>query len=529
MNYELEIQKSNPVAFYNLNGTKPPLVAGAGSSTLYTTAGTSFTFPAFQKNYESSPFSYEVWFLPISSSGSGELVVAGHAGEGLLYDGTDFILRANFVTAGPVEARWTPSQPESFYFVVVYDTQQMILYANEDRVAVIDVPAGDKFVNTTASLVIHGGITSTSAIYDALALYYRILPANEIAAHHAWGLDVVPSSQISVTRGGSAFSLLYQNVDVLSSYDFDLSLGHMVGVSFGTQLVSDDSSGGSWSTTIPLAAVAGSTTAGVHLEYAGNGVTLQYSTNGTVWTTVGNKRTVLEDAASPTLLYLKLLLADDASFVDSFKADVLRTRTMGALHGSRTLSFKGATMDETAGNQLEYQSDQGAQIVGGYLDIGADPNTTNIQNVAAIEAWIKFDQLADGWVIDISGTQFAQIFAGTILFSGMTMYRDGVSVASGQPFVPGEWHHYVFALTTPVNVTARIADRLIGGSPTAMTVGTLAIYSSAVSAPVAQAIYKANIGAPLIRIDSAGTINVSESSPAIDIYAYTWSIVRAGR
>jgi hypothetical protein len=361
MSYELEIQKSLPVAINTLNGTRPPLVAGSGTASLFTTNTTDNSFGGWVKGREDSPFSIEFWALPLTVTGP-SLLMIGHTLEGLFYDGSDYILRLQYAGAGTIEARWREPEIKAHHFVITYDLALASLYVDGERVIVIELPQQDTFTNTNATININ--YSNGSGIYDSLAFYYRTLPLSEIKEHYALGRAVDSSVAIASSKGATTWSLTYADVDIEQTVTYNSTnwdKGFFTDTSYRDRLGADVA-GGTWQVAVPLGAMTTST-AGVHLRFVGESVELEWSTDAVTWAGIGNKTTILEDI-SPTdlMLYIRLTLINEDSWVESLTADILRSRVMQPFSGSRQLSFKDVEMDEISGVQLEYQSDMGAQI-----------------------------------------------------------------------------------------------------------------------------------------------------------------------
>jgi phage tail protein X len=522
MNYELEIQKSNPAVFNNLNGTKPPLVAGAGSSTILS-AVSNMTFVSYAQNTENIEFTLETWYLPIVIAASSEIVVIGHSNEGVLFDGKDFILRMKFSDATQIEGRWTPSQAQSFHVVAVYNVTHFFLYINGDLKISLDVPSDKLLAYTGTNISLNALSAGTgSGWYDSAALYYRALASVDIVQHYNNGLNLLSSVQSAAAYGASTFLLTYDNVEALQSITFNSSnwsSGYGIGVSYSDTLTADIG-GGEWNTSVPLESVSPTTTAGVNLEYVGQLVTLQYSTDGTTWNTVTNNTTILQDVSTVGLmLYIKLIVAD-GGYVESLEIDILASRILQAFSGKRPVSFFNVALDRTPGHQLEYQYDQGAQIRNGYLAIQPDASGA-ITNIASVELWAKLDDSV-GVLLDNSTGSVSVAVDGTYTFTGITAYRNGVLVSNGS-YGRDEFAHWVFVFTTANNGEIRIGNNLAGTSALDMTVGHLAFYDYALIAGQVAALYNSNIGAAALQIIDNGTVTVTETIPATDIYAYTWT------
>lgn len=520
MNYELELQRSAPVVFNSLTGSAPPLVTGSGTASKRTSV-LSTAFSLFNRGFESLEFSLSVWYLPMVVTAP--IVVLGHTDEGILFDGSKFTLRLKTQDGQILEQSWTPQELQSFYLVATYSVSAFRMYANGELVAVLDLPANMKFLATGQSVVINNG--SQPGIYDSLALYARSLSSEEIAEYFRMGQEVVSSEEISSARGGDSYSLNYSNVEIDLSTVFDATNfqnGLLTNLAVSDNLVAMDSAGGTWMTAIPLGSIVTGPVPGVHLSYIGYGVTLEYSTNGSTWTATPNNRIILEDAASTDLmLYIRLTLAE-TSWVTSLTVDVLRSRVLYPFGGSRQVQFKGASLDTSPSNQLAYQFDRGAALSNGSLTIMPDTDDIPL-NVTAIEAWMKIGD-ANGRLITVSGTQYVDIASSVVTRSNLTVYINGQLNNGFTGIDLNAWNHYVFVLTTPLNTAINLGSLANGTSNLDMSVGSLAVHTSSLSAAQVLSIYQTNVGAAMLRVDDISAIRVTESSPATDIFAYAWSI-----
>lgn len=527
MNYELEISQSKPYSFTPLNGDRPSLVAGAGNSTALSSTPTTITFPLFQGGTEKSPFSIEVWFLPVSHNGLGEISVIGHGTEGVLWNGKEFILRVKQKAGAVFEQRWAPTNVGVFHIVQTWDTSKMTLFVNGQRQLEMDIPITDTFLSTTnISLHSLSGGAVASAMYDSAALYARTLTGQEIADHYSWGRSVLNSYEIAAHKGATTWTLTYNDVPVSNHVVFNWNNFLIEGLSnLDGRLTPDTSAGGTWTGSTFL---SGATSAGIHLTYVGQGVTMSYSTDGTAWTVTPNKTTILEDVALvDATLFVKLQLADSNSWVDSLVADVLESRVMQPFSLVRPLSFKGAAFDQTPNNQLDFQMDWGARIRnGGYLEVQPDTQTPAV-NTGTIELWAKVEGTA-GFLVGNTGTNYVSITGGTYTFNGIVAYRNGALVPNGS-YVANEFAHWVFVLTTPNNSPIRIGNNLGGTGALDVTVGHLAVYPQTMTAAGAASLYSFNVGAPALRIDDSSGVSVTEDAPATAIFAYSWSYVSGGR
>lgn len=532
MNYELEVSQSNPVVFNTLTGTRPPLVAGSGTASLLTT-NLDTTFTAWNRGYENDHFTTEVWFLPLTNTG--ELVVIGHPTEGVIWDGTKFTLRMNFQDGTVAEGSWTPIERQAYHVVFTYSVGQATLYINGEIAVSLELP-WTPFLATGAAVSINRG--TGTGVYDSLALYYRALTDSEVKSHYAWGNDVMDASLIAMRKKGTTFSLTYSDVDVLESIRFDSSnwdLGLADGVSGIDRLVADTEAGGTWQTAIPLEGLVGGTTAGVHLTYVGQGVTMAYSTDAVTWTPVENKITVLEDAVTTgAVLYVRFTFTA-VGWLSSLTFDVLANRIMQPLSGVRSLTFKSVAMDQTAGNQLDYQSDWGATLgTQGRITVSRD-TTENPQSIGTTEMWVKIDgfnatsTILDGELADGTTSTGWVNFTSTALTWGQgTLYVNGVVRSGSAPLEIGLWHHLVMVESSSRNMESYVGSNRNGTGLADISVGHLAYYTQVMTAAQVASLYNLNVGAPALRFDDPGGINMSEDTPATSIFAYTWSYASGG-
>lgn len=516
MSYELEIQKSHPSVFDSYDGGSPPLVAGSGSSTLLSVADSN-SFLAYAEDTEGVPFSLEVWYLPVDVTSP--VVVIGHPDEGVMFDGSVFTLsieNGRVITSGS----WTPSEIGTFHIAFVYNLLNYSLYINGDLVINLDVPVGP-FDSTDNTIVVNSG--SGTGIYDSLALYYRPLSPAEIKSHYSLGRDILTAAEIASSHGGTTYFLTYDNVDIAQSFVYDSS-NWTTGFNSGLTLTDNLEAigAGEWSVSIPIESISDGTTAGVNLSATGVGFTIQYSLDATTWTYVDNNTTILQDSSTVgVMLYLKLVVAD-GGYVEQFKVDVLEDRILHPFAGNRTLTFYNASFDKKAENQLDYKVDQGAKITQGYVEVGIDPEVAPV-NIGTVSAWLKFAG-DTGWVLANSGTAFVSLTANALDSTGIDMYMNGHPIADGTTAPVDQWAFYTFVFTTPNNTSIRLGAKKANTDYLDMSVGNVAVYPQSMSAADALELYNVNVGAPSLSVVDSGVIGVTETDPAVDLFAYVWTV-----
>lgn len=515
MNYELEIQKSNPDVFANLNGNRPPLVAGSGNST-YMSASSNIENKAWVSGLENQSFTQEVWYLPVSVTA--DTVVMGHSNEGVFFDGTKFTLKIK-LAGGTIENTWIPDEIQSWLLTIVYDTKNFFLYVNGDLKITLTIPSGSVYSNSNANTVLNSG--PGSGIYDSAAVFYRNLDGSEIRLHHLWGTSIMSSFNISAKKGADAYELTYSSVDVFQSFQFDETnwdRGYLVDVDI-TSSVRPDSTTGSWSMVVPI--ITESTTlSGIHVTAYGTQYTLEYSTDGTSWQMFNNKTTILQDQPiTPVLIRVNLLTVD--SRLSKLIIDVLEDRTIESSRTSRVITFKNAYFDQTPSSQIVYQYDSGATLNSGYLKVSSDtaPNATSVK---AIEFWAKIDS-ASGSLIYFTDSNNVALSGGSLNVTGCTVYRNGELLANNTTNRK-EMSHYLVILNTAANSEFIIGANSALTNNLGMNISSLAIYSRTFTAPEADALYRFNVGSPSY-VANDNAITVTEPASPFDLYAYTWSIV----
>lgn len=525
MNYELEISQSNPALFDSLNGTVPPLVAGSGSASLLS-ARTTSTFWGFVAGKENIPFTLEVWYLPVTFIGTGEVVVIGHADEGLIYNGSQFILRVR-LTDEILEQTWTPQEIKASHYAIVYDGSGFTLYVDGTDVVSLEIPAFSTFASSDTNIGLNNPVNVTaSGIYDSLALYYRALPAEEIGLHYTWGRDVMASNAISTAKGGSAYALSFDQVDTLQTITFDSNNWGDWGAAdmLSTDPLQAPAEGAVWEGAIPIGSIMESTP-GIYVSWVGDGATVEYSLDRDTWTPLVNRSTFLEDASTvDKTIYIRIGFADGEAWMEKLSFILLESRTLLPLNGVRQLTFKSASMDEIPGHQLEYHADGGATIRNGYIQV--EPHAPSaeeaVTTVRTLEFWAKIDDTI-GFLFRESASNYVRIDSpGNFVVGGVTAYRNGVALSGS---VPAGWNHYVIVLPTAVNTQIRLGNNLALNNALSVNIAHLAVYPNSFAADQALSLYNQNIGAPAIQVIDSGSMEISESTPATDIYAYVWSTV----
>lgn len=315
---------------------------------------------------------------------------------------------------------------------------------------------------------------------------------------------------IAKATGGDVFELDYDHLDLAHTenltagswglYIADPTISIDNAITPGVDVDGVTSLAGTYTVSISLAHLDAYTTA--HVNYDGSGFTLQYTLNGgTTWTNLSEDGVI----SLPTNADLDFKvsfpggIANDTSILNRLTVYILNSETLRSDSHSRTLTFSADPMTP-GGLVIDASVTVAAADESGTLDPNGPSQVGSADfTIGTLEAWITNTT--------------------TSVFGGVTgtLYVNGVAAANVP--VTGSPQHCVLVLNTPANA--------------AFTVGTgtlshLAVYQQAMSAADVLTLYQANMGPLTLVVNDSDTITVTESSPATDIYAYTWAIASGG-
>lgn len=260
--------------------------------------------------------------------------------------------------------------------------------------------------------------------------------------------------------------------------------------------------------SVPLSHLAAYTSAHVEWE-ATAGTTVSYSLDGgTTWTLLEEHSAIaLDQASNPDLDFSVGLGATDS--LTYLIVRVLRSDTLYSSTKAHTATFSADMLD---GDSI--------LLTSGMLDLAPNADDTP-QTYGSIEMWAQIN--SGGRFVD--NTAFSVDEGSSALtFTGCTVYIDGEEVTSGAA-ITGAVHHIVIVPTTATNAETRIAQALDGTASMDLTLTHLALYPNALTAGEVTDLYAAQAALPVLSVLDTGAIGVTEYSPAVDIYAYPWSIV----
>lgn len=336
--------------------------------------------------------------------------------------------------------------------------------------------------------------------------------------------------EISEAKGaGDLFTFSYDYVDVAQTFVFDSSdwgLYTATNVDASDALrpsLEDDgltSLAGSWTCSITLFHL--DTFSSAHVEWEGSGFTVEYTLDGTTWTALALHGMIPLSGDPDFDIRVNFAggVESDTAALTSLTVHVLQTDKLFPSRGER---FGVFTTDPI--------TDEGIVLKTGKLDIAADANPDTPRSVGTVEFWARLDSINGAWnsVIQWAGGTLAEIgFDNTgALYKDVNtpvVIIDGAAVVNtANYYLDGEFHHFVLA-KTPVNSQIVLGAYLAGTNSSNMTVSHLAFYPQQMTLAEAQDLYAAQNPTPY-RVDDSTGITLTESSPATDIYAYSWSVV----
>lgn len=308
------------------------------------------------------------------------------------------------------------------------------------------------------------------------------------------------AGQIAEAHGGDVWYFDYDHLDLASTVALGAgSWGQYQAnnVTVGDTIVATDADGYYW-TSITLRHLTAYTTA--HVHYEGSGFTLQFTLDGgTTWADLP------EDGVITLGTHVDFDLrasfgANTGAHLDSLTIYILRTETFKSSKTGRVLTFNGNIISN------------GSMIVPASVSVApASTNAVLAPNSPAQQGTPDYlIGTVEMWVLN----------QNNFVYSGpsSSLYVDG-TVANNVP-ADGQTHHVVRVLDTAANTAFSVGSNL--------TISHLAVYRKIMNSGDVTDLYTAQIGGGRVSVADDGAIGVTEYSPAVDIYAYSWSVVQGG-
>lgn len=257
-----------------------------------------------------------------------------------------------------------------------------------------------------------------------------------------------------------------------------------------------------------------------HVSWEGTGCTLEYTLDGTTWVAL-TQNAAIDLAADPDLdirVNFAGGVVDDTAALTSLTVYVLATDTIKA-SSHRVATFSADSI-----------TPEGIKLDEGKLDIPID-SVENPGVIGTVEFWARRDESGVTTYMYATSDKYVAYVNTTnnLAKLGVTVYVNGaLSTGTNNAYASGTWYHYVVVTDgTPANESVKLGIAADGTVPSDITVSHLAFYEAKLTAAEAAALYAAQ-STKLVRIDDPGAFTVAESSPATDVYAYSWAHVSSG-
>ena len=578
MNIYDMILRDNPYCAYNFNvdAASYPTISGTAAAALTTTAprnGVSFVsapslplvlggtttakIPCSRFQGESTGFAFTLmsWvYIQATTAVS----IMSHTGiaDGLYFDGTYISFTLKHTSGSDTVARWkVPTFRRAYMVHGVYDKNRVALYINGELKSAVEITNTNPLV-TYADTFLYAGQSSAGQylLFEAPAIFNYALGAESVARHWLGGrqnTNVLDAA--SEIGGGFVFRFADEDRELISGDAVNFDLGYSDGAltSDGVLVpIFDQTTGlslsGTWKYSVTIPQGITSIIGGVKFEWESLGTfTIEYTTNnGTNWTALTNGDVILNGAAQTTDLDIRVTFpsgaARDSVYISSMNITVYKNAYVNlANYSGRVATLLGAAVTASGWSEpIEWDEYSGLRIsgAGNYARIGVDTNT-DIQNIYAVEGWVKFDAVGGGvnahYIVDSTQetpSNAGQVYIGTggfWQFAGGTLYVDGASRSNGAyAAVAKRPQHFVFVYTTPHN-----APIAIGSASNAFNVNgvvyNLNLHTVAPTAADVATLFDSYQGPIWKTVDDATAITVTETAGGTKAYAYDWSIQAA--
>ena len=544
--YRYYVNKRAPISFWMLDDTVPfqeysgfpatagqksgsgapttsvPLVAGAEFSSVFKSSSVGqFSQNVFKVGLENRPFVLEAWVLPVPKTSTGDQQILSHGTsfDGLTINGKVIRFGTSYATTGDAFCDYDLIEYQKAHVVCIHNADQNQLWINGQLVAHVDITdaqKADSYIAAADGFLNSGYTTSTQEIAMNGVAIYPTLSGDQIAQNYLAGNDTIGQKRVAPQYSGVPFNLdagsgsIFFDNKWVNSTDFELGLKN--NVEYASDQINPSyeaglSVAGSWTVGIPLDAQGDTSIYGVMVQWSGKDVTVDTSLDGITWTaaTSGALVSIISSGYDPTGKDLQVRvnfsggLADDPAYLESLTVIGLRNNTVANI-STRSVTVTSPAVLRGDYEPTLYRDDNGANLHGGTLTIGAD-STADPQVARTVEVWIK----------PISGTP-------TITGGSFTKYRNG----SADTTIPiGEWSllHYVAGADIAGNID-------ISGD---CIVGQVTLYPTAFSAGDVDFVADSYFGRALVRItDTENTLSITEDATPSNIYTHDWSINGAG-
>lgn len=537
MGYQTEIQTDKPYAFYSMDGFAnkvAPLVRGGGYAAHINSANTAtLSFPGFVSTRFPKPLAIEFWFKNIA--GETEKLILGHAeGNGFFYDpATRKIAFRLKLTTGDVEASTLLVEDKTRHIVGTISQSEMSLYIDGELVDTHSFTFEEQSARFSGianeTQLVSQASADSEHIIDAIAFYTAQIKPDMPKRHFEAGQNVSDIMSAVSQFGGYTIELNRNGLNFVSGKTFSGDtfadgVSENVNYTSGPLKVSDDMSG-VWSGTLLNDEIPDK----VFVEWEGIGSpAVTFWKDGQEVATLANGSSVVPGEDWEIRLAL-----DSGTEINKVFMGAVKDQYIYASGGSRRAKVSGwlsdklfyplhnrdivgaespITVEKDPGEVSETLSDpeEGADVV-----IPARPS----ELTGSVEFWIKFDSLASGTLFSNATNSVTWSGSAWAKDAGTTVYINGVAGFAGMKV--GQWNHVVLTMSPT-------ADAFSIGTTIKSKVGMINLYERQLTPAEVETIYNTYFGKAGLIVTDNGSIAVTESPTAWELYAHEWSIISAG-
>jgi len=544
MSYVLSVLTDSPLGLWMLDDTAPfqdysgynpngVMNAGTPTTSVALCAGTAFSQVFSNSNnakfdssvyvpgYESQPFSLEVSFRVINEgAGAAQKVLSSSSNyDGITVSGTVITFSTKYVTNGTAAVSYDIQSKRNVHVVGVHTRDKNQLYVDGElvgEIAITDLQKADTYVTGDGKLYMGVCTGSQQIAANGVAIYGVGLSDSQIKNHFNAARRTTVIETVAPTFAGVRYPLSANLGDLFARYllttESDWKLGTLTNATIMNnqivpQLAAGVSVAGNWQIGLPLDASQKTNVNGVSMTWAGSGVTVQASLDGSTWETAvqGKKLALITSGFNPTddVLFIKASFAggitDDPSYLDNLYILGFTTGVMPTI-GGRVITLTDPASPMSDYQPIELRDDWGLLLTGGTVSI-SDDTTTDPVAMYSMNVWLK------------KTTSTTPTFSVT----GATAYKNG---AAGGTLNQGEW-----AMYTLTKSTALTAPITISGSA---QIGQIELFDHQLSAQEVADLYAASVGVLKTTAADSDGITITNPNPSTKLYDYTWAITGAG-
>jgi hypothetical protein len=451
--------------------------------------------------------------LLLASEGDQQILSNQGKYDGLTINGTKVSFSTKYVNTGEAKCTYDMQIPQLVDVVGVHTKTKNSLFVNGERVAEVAITEEQQAdVYDAPNTNLYSGLTTSSqgVMVNGLGVYTRALLPDEIVNIYNAN-QIRTDSNIPKMFGGEIIKVSQDvrpvAVTGLWTTADDWRNAELVSTSVDNeQLVASMADGvtlaGTWKDSISLYSGGVATTIdSANMDWDGENVSIEVSIDGTSWESVTraypiNMLTGLNPANKELYIRATFNAGVTNAYLDTLRFNAYTASSITPPDG-RPVTWTNPVVTMAEQEPLRLREDWGTAMMGGTITVGADPTDEPLE-ARTIEMWVK--------------RNVANSF--TTSWSATSVYSNGAVYAGGTTNI-GDWTlmHYV--------LPANVSTFNFGGD---ITVGRVAIYDTALTAPQIAQIYALYTGNNYMVVDDGSDIIVSEPTTPAIIYAHDWEI-----